>query len=65
MRNTYRVTYRSCTGRIKAEELPADTYFDAAAVVRQSHHLKFSEIISNVIKDTGKGHKIGGEGISK
>lgn len=59
MRNIYRVTYRSRNGRIKAEELPADTHFDAAAAVRQSHHLKASDIISNVIKDTAKAWNIG------
>jgi hypothetical protein len=56
MRNTYTVTYRS-SGRIKAEELPADTYFDAAAAVRQSHHLKASAIISNEIRDTETGRR--------
>ncbi len=59
MRNTYRVTYRSSKGRIKAEELSADTHFDAAVTVRQTHQLKFSDIISNEIKDRGTGRKIG------
>ncbi len=59
MRNTYRVTYRSRNGRIKAEELPADTLFDAADSVRQTHQLKFSDIISNEIKDAGKARKMG------
>jgi len=59
MRNTYRVSYRSCNGRIKTEDLSADSLFDSAAAVCQSHHLKSSDIISNVITDTGKGRKIG------
>jgi hypothetical protein len=59
MRNIYRVTYRSHSGRIKAEELPADTHFDAAITVRQTHQLKFSDIISNEIMGTGMGRKPG------
>jgi hypothetical protein len=56
---TYIVTYRKHSGRILKEERLADTHFDAAAAVRQSHHLKASDIISNVIKDTGKVWGIG------
>ena len=59
MRNTYRVTYHGRNGRIRADELLADTYFDAAAAVRLSHHLKSSDIISNVIKELGKVRRIG------
>ena len=59
MRNTYTVTYRCYNGRIKAEELSADTYFDAAALVRLSHRLEFADIISNVIKDVAKAQKPG------
>ena len=59
MRNTYVVTYRSYGGRIRAQELSADTYFDAAVAVRLAHRLKYSDIISNVIKELGKARKIG------
>ena len=59
MRNTYRVSYRSCGGRIKTEDLLADSLFDSAAAVCQSHHLKSSDIISNEIKEAGKVRKIG------
>ena len=58
MRNTYRVSYRIGNGRIKTEDLMADSLFDSAASVCQSHHLKSSDIISNVIKDAEKGHTI-------
>ena len=57
MRNIYTVTYRSYSGRIMAQELSADTYFDAAVAVRLSHHLKYSDIISNVIKELGRGRR--------
>ncbi len=57
MRNTYRVTYRGSDGKIKAEELPADTHFDAAVTVRQTYRLKFSDILSNEIKDRGTARK--------
>ena len=50
MRNTYRVTYRSRNGRTKAEDLLADSLFDSAAAVCQSHHLNTADIISNVIQ---------------
>ena len=59
MRNTYTVTYRTYGGRIKAQELSADTYFDAAVAVRLAHHLKYSDIISNVIKELGRVRRIG------
>ena len=61
MRNIYTVTYRSGNGRIKAQELSADTYFDAAVTVRLSHRLKYSDIISNVIKELGRGRRLGRE----
>ena len=54
MRNTFRVTYRSLVGRIKTDELAADSLFDSAASVCQSHKLNSEDIISNVIKDRGK-----------
>jgi hypothetical protein len=54
MRNTFRVTYRSLVGRIKTDELTADSLFDSAASVCQAHKLKSDNIISNVIKDRGK-----------
>ena len=53
MRNIYRVTYRSSNGRIKAQDLPADSLFDSAIAVCQSHHLKTLDIISNVIQSEG------------
>ncbi len=53
MRNTYRVTYRSCSGRIKAEDLAADSLFDSAAAVCQSHHVNTADIISNVVQSEG------------
>ena len=59
MRNTYVVTYRGPNGRIKAQELSADTYFDAAVAVRLAHHVRYSDIISNVIKELGRVHRIG------
>ena len=58
MRNTYRVSYRSGSGRIKTEDLQADSLFDSASAVCQSHHLDSSDIVSNVIKEMGKGRKI-------
>ena len=59
MRNTYRVSYRSRSGRVKNEDLQADSLFDSAASVCQSHHLKSSDIVSNVIKEMGKARAIG------
>jgi hypothetical protein len=53
MTNIYKVTYRNCSGGIKTENLPASNYFDSAAAVCQSHHLKTTDIISNVIQSEG------------
>ena len=52
MRSTYRVTYRSRGGRVKTEDLQADSLFDSAASVCQSHHLDSSDIVTNVVKDS-------------
>ena len=54
MRNTYKVEYRSKSGRIKTDELAADSPFDSAAAVCHAHHLKSDNIISNVIKEKGR-----------
>jgi hypothetical protein len=54
MRNTFKVTYRSLVGRIKTDELAADSLFDSAVAVCQAHKLKSDDIISNVIKDRWK-----------
>jgi hypothetical protein len=54
MRNTYKVTYRNPIGRIKTEELAADSLFDSAAAVCQAHKLQYADIVSNVIKERAK-----------